>query len=350
MANFEVKTHKIKIEPHPNADALELAVIGDYRSIVRKDTFRNGDVVAYIPEDSILPDELIEEMGLTGRLAGPQHNRVKAIRLRGVISQGLVYPVDSDLGIDVTKELGITKYEPPVPLSMSGEVIESHGKTLSYDIENIKKYPDTFPKGEPVTMTEKIHGTWCCIGLYEDVVIITSKGLSARGLSFQYTDENLRKNVYMRVWESIYESFEEYGMDFYDEVNKVLEFGNTWYIIGEVYGPGIQDLHYDAKEPTFRMFDIYVGKPNEGKFLSTDELEQVAKRIGIPTVPVVYSGPYSEDVLKEVTSGKSTIGNHLREGVVIRPKKEREDIEIGRVILKSVSDDYLLRKGGTEYV
>ena len=92
MSEFEVKTYPVIIERHPDADLLELARIGDYYSIVLKGQFQTGDTCAYIPEASVIPDNLIAKMGLEGKLAGRAHNRVKAIKLRGVLSQGLVYP------------------------------------------------------------------------------------------------------------------------------------------------------------------------------------------------------------------------------------------------------------------
>ena len=66
MATFEAKVYKLKIEEHPNADALELAVVGDYRSIVRKGQFKTGDLGVYIPEAAVCPDWLIRELGLEG--------------------------------------------------------------------------------------------------------------------------------------------------------------------------------------------------------------------------------------------------------------------------------------------
>ena len=91
MATFDVKVrHLDAVEPHPNADRLELAVVGDYRAVVAKGQFQAGDAIAYLPEASVLPAELIAELGLTGKLAGPDANRVHAVRLRGALSQGVV--------------------------------------------------------------------------------------------------------------------------------------------------------------------------------------------------------------------------------------------------------------------
>ncbi|MCY3986242.1 MAG: RNA ligase (ATP), partial [Candidatus Dadabacteria bacterium] len=193
MSTFDVRIHRITIEPHPNADRLELAVIGGYRCIIGKDQYRTGMLAAYIPEAAICPEDIIAELGLEGRLSGKQKNRVKAVRLRGILSQGLVYPltgkklkkISVSEGDDVMGLLGITKYEPPIPINLAGEAWGAYGATLKYDIENLKRYPDAFLNGEQVVVTEKLHGTWCCLGLHPDheTPIVTSKGLSAQGLA-----------------------------------------------------------------------------------------------------------------------------------------------------------------------
>jgi RNA ligase (TIGR02306 family) len=117
MSTFTVPIVRIRaIEPIDNADAIELAVIGDYRSVVRKGQYAPGDRAVYLPEASVLPDDLIERLGLTGRLAGGAKNRIKAIRLRGCLSQGILVddvPHGFDDGECVAEWLGVTKYEPP---------------------------------------------------------------------------------------------------------------------------------------------------------------------------------------------------------------------------------------------
>lgn len=73
-------------------------------------------------------------------------------------------------------------------------------------------------------------------------------------------------------------------------------------------------------------------------------------KFGFETVPALYQGPFSVVVMQEHTDGKTTMtGGHIREGIVMMPVVERIDPLIGRVCLKSISADYLLRKGGTEY-
>lgn len=101
MAEFETKVYKLTIEEHPNADRLELARVGDYHSIVLKDQFKTGDLGVYIPTGAIVPEWLIKRLGLwddekeKGKLAGKDGNRVKEIRLRGQLSEGLIYPVET---------------------------------------------------------------------------------------------------------------------------------------------------------------------------------------------------------------------------------------------------------------
>ena len=350
MASFESRIHALRIEPHPNADRLELAAVGGYRCVVGKGSFTDGDLAAYIPEGSMCPDWLIAELGLEGKLAGSKKNRVKAVKLRGALSQGLVYPVRDGMirgravaeGDDATELLELVKYEPPIPIAMQGEVRAVHGATLRYDIENVKKYPGELQAGEPVVMTEKLHGTWCCLGWHPDHgPIVTSKGLSDRGLALILDDANAG-NLYVRTWRAFEAAFETARA-------RVAADGQPFYVLGEVYGRGVQDLHYGERNPSFRVFDVYVGQPGQGRYLAPEEVE-TSLRGPFPLVPVLYRGPFSTRVMLEHTDGTTALGaGHVREGVVVRPAAERRSPEIGRVILKSVSGDYLTRKGGTEF-
>ncbi|GLX53559.1 hypothetical protein Shyhy01_65090 [Streptomyces hygroscopicus subsp. hygroscopicus] len=90
MSTLRVTAEVLTVHEHPNADALGLAQVGLYRAVVARGAFRSGEVAVRIPEQAVLPDELTEELGLTGRLAGAAANRVGAVRLRGELSQGIV--------------------------------------------------------------------------------------------------------------------------------------------------------------------------------------------------------------------------------------------------------------------
>lgn len=131
------------------------------------------------------------------------------------------------------------------------------------------------------------------------------------------------------------------------------------FVLGEVFGQGVQDLSYGADASRagqlgFRVFDVRVGPLSdpEGYWMGDEQLEAFCQEVGLEQVPVLYRGPYSRAKILELTEGPETVsgqGTHLREGVVVRPRTERRDPELGRVQLKSVSEAYLTRKDGTEY-
>ena len=348
MSAFEAKIYPVQIKQHSNADAIELACIGGYQSLVQKGKYQTGQLVGYIPEDALVPDDVIEELGLTGRLAGKKKNRVKAIKLRGVVSQGLIYPITGNRlkheshkeGDDVTTLLGLVKYEPPIPLHMRGDVMNLYGKTLKFDIENIKKHMYLFKEGvDVVYITEKLHGTWCCLGYYPGRgPIVTSKGMSAKGLGLKINEAN-ETNLYVRVWK-----------EYERRVMRLVEnYGCPVYVLGEIFGRGVQDLHYAQQQPVFNAFDIYLGTPTQGAYMDAWSFYNVVNDVDIPCTPCLYHGSYTKRAIEELTNGKSFYDDQqIREGIVIKAGNEyNPDPEIGRRIVKSVSDEYLLRKGKT---
>lgn len=363
MSTFAVTAERLEVFAHPNADALELAQVGLYRAVVAKGAFKTGDYAIYIPEQAVLPENLIEEFGLTGRLAGSQANRLKAVRLRGELSQGLVVRpsalADVDLKAaaeartDFSEILGITKWVPEVPAHMGGDV-ESAADLLGWvDIENIRRFPNIFNDGEPVSATEKIHGTATLFTLVTDEdgnerSYVSSKGLGARGLALKQDDSNL-------YWRAVRaHNIDGFARDVRDTALRGL--ASKVAIYGETFGAGVQDLSYGARAgavPGFQVFDIRIEVQGESMWLTTDEVRGYAGDFGIGVVRELYRGPYSHDAIVAAANGKETVSGkelHIREGVVVRPLVERHsDVTGGRAIGKWVSDAYLLRKGGTEF-
>lgn len=369
MSTFECPVVKVRIEPHPNADAIEIARIGDYQSIVKKGQFQDGDLAVYIPEQAVVPENMLREMGLwdefkgKGGLAGSLGNRVKAIKLRGIVSQGLIYPLQNDgtgvvniEGMDCAEALGIKKYEPAIPSHMTGRIIGADfDATHKYDFDNLKKTPDLFEDGEEVAITEKIHGTLLQVGVvpasqvnekyYSGRAVISSKGMGAKGFVLDHEDET---NLYAQA-------AHKHGLlDF--AVNTLIKLADEHdkpvFIIGEVFGKtasgaGVQDLTYTGEPLDFRAFDICIGNRGNEKYLPFGDFVDMCDEAGIPRVPLLYVGPYSKDVVLEHTDGETTLGTHIREGVVVKSYDEAHHPSYGRKIAKSVSDAYLLRKGET---
>lgn len=391
MSKFEVLVEEVRnVRAHPNADRLSLLDINGFTCISAKledgsHRYKDGDLVAYIPEGAILPEYLLKEMGFwneekqAGTLNGSAGNRIKAMRLRNILSQGVVYPLcgmtgddgthyrkwikgqdgfvhKTGVGFDVADILGVTKYEPVIPASMGGEVF-SHSYDLIYkfDIENAQKFQNVFLPDDEVNVTEKLHGTFTGLILttekrddfYEyftgnGVIYCAaySKGLGSKGLCFKATDQNLDKNIYMRSLKQILESRTYEQLEaFYNEVKAA----GVIVIMGETFGTGIQDLGYSTK-PKFLAFDSV----RAGVMDPYNEFKLIMDALGIETVPLLHKGRYGDADMIALRDGKSALdGQTIKEGIVIRDDLNSDTGFIGRKMLKMVSPDYLTRKGNT---
>ncbi|MFI6624009.1 RNA ligase (ATP) [Streptomyces sp. NPDC050528] len=359
MSTLRVTAEVLTVHEHPNADALELAQVGLYRAVVAKGAFRTGETAVYIPEQAVLPAELIEELGLTGRLAGSNADRVRAVRLRGELSQGIVCRpkalADVDLaqaaldGTDFAERLGIVKWVPPIPPTMNGDVESAPDLLPWVDIENIQRFPGIFEPGEAVVLTEKLHGSACLLTYFPEEeggrVQVSSKGFGAKSLALKEDPRNL-------YWRAVR------GRGVPEAAARLAERlgARRVGIFGEVYGAGVQDLTYgaDGRRATlgYAAFDVSAEIDGAVRWLDAAELAQLLDG-ELPLVPRLYEGPYDIERVLEVASGRETVsgsGLHLREGVVIRPAVERYSaVTGGRAIAKAVSPAYLTRKGGTEY-
>lgn len=402
MSDFQVLVQPIFIKEHPNADALELGNIGHrdgWQVVVRKGQFKTGDLVAYIGENSVVPEWVLKQYGFwneeagKGLLAGTKGDRVKGVKLRGEFSLGICIPVKEvslgwddeekvvrtayelqdtyvSEGEDVTELLGVTKYEPPIPVHMAGQVFNAGTSVgVNYDIEDIKNFPNVFVEGEEVQMTAKLHGTNCQIVVLTQegahtylnmghqltdwivvetsagvgYVTVASKGQGAQGLFFKNNEANagnLYLNATRQYWETIVDA-------------AILHGHECMSIVGEVFGGSVQDgFNYGLKTPELRIFDVYSGFRGQGGYADDDGLDGYCNTTGVPRVPVLYRGPFSYAKLDELANapedGLPGV-KHIREGVIVKPVEERRDPKLGRVALKHRSIAYMSRKGGTEY-
>lgn len=326
MSSLIVEAVKIsEIKPHGNADKLELAIVKGWQCIVPKDRYKAGDLVIYVPIDSLFPQPLSDKLEITKYLS---KQRVKTAKLRGVISQGVIMSVDevpgAQEGQDVAEALGITKWEPSLQPNMHGTPRPQHPDFLRYtDIENIKNYPDILMDGEEVVVTEKIHGTnFRAANIANETEGETGHAgfhAGSHRMDFVETPENL-------YWRAA----RKYKLD------EILPSG--YQIFGEIYGKGVQKLTYDLQEFDVRFFDLM----KDLKYVSYDEFVVFCTEHKLPMVPELYRGPWHADGVK-MADGQSVIASHIREGIVIKPIVERWDHKVGRVALKCVSEQYLLK-------
>ncbi len=348
----------VDVQPHPNADRLELATVKGWQCVVQRGAFQPGDRCVYIPIDSVLTEETEARIfGLDSKVKLTNH-RVKTIKLRGAISQGLVVePAALDLdglrvGTDVAGQLGITKYEPAEPpASMRTQTGASTRKQTNphfrkyTSIENAKNHPGVFTDGETVVVTEKIHGTNFRAGyapFHADTLWKKIKQLVglAPKWEFVYGSHNVQLQTKLLAKthypSNVYaEAVEKYRL------RDVLQPGEIVY--GEVYGDGVQKGYTygcAAGERKLALFDVMV----DGKYLDPYAFEKWAQARGIPRVPVLQRGPFDLRVARGLTVGSSVLApcQKVREGVVVKPLHETTT-HIGRKMLKFISDEYLLR-------
>jgi RNA ligase (TIGR02306 family) len=320
MSQFIVEVVPVKLEKHPDADSLSIAFVKGWQCVVKTDEFKDKVLGAYIPIDSILPD--LPEW----EFMRPRNFRVKTIKLRKVLSQGLLVPAREgwEEGQDVTEELGVKKYEPPDPVSFGGDNAPNvAGFSYKTDIERIQNFPDVFKVGEEVFITEKIHGTNFRFGVVENVFYV--------GSHF-----NIKKHPGGSIYSLV---ATRYGLE-----DKVL---NKWrsedaIIYAEIYGKSVQNLTYGLTKQDFVVFDIQIN----GKFLNWKEVESICKELDFKTPPVLYWGPFSLKRVDQLADGPTTLGKecHIQEGIVIRSEREQLDNYIGRKWLKRLSNDYLLKE------
>jgi len=355
----ELKVEAVAVEeiiPHPNADRLDVARIKGWYCVVQRDSFRVGDIGIYFPIDSVLPDKV------EGAIFGPDSkikldkHRVRTIKLRGVISQGLLVRPEvvgvsaAYVGEDFTEALEVKKYEPPVkdaPSVMRGQMISPKRLNPLFskytDLQNIKNYPSVFHDGEPVVITEKLHGTSSRYGILPThprkwwQKVLKFLGLLPK-YEFVFGSRNVQlqdggtgfysKNVYRKIKLQ------------YDLKSKLLP-GECIY--GEIVGDGIQKGYtYGCGQDQHRFYAYDVMK--DGKWLDPEAFFKFCFDRDIPAVPVLYVGPYSAEIVEKLKKGDSTIGGQLvREGVVIKPAIDTNHYACGRKVLKAINEEYLLR-------
>jgi len=318
-------THRVEVvpvhlEPHPNADTLSVVRVFDgYTVCVRTADWAGRELGAYIPPDSVVPDTP-EFAFLDG------HRRIKVRRLRGIISMGLLVaaPEGSAIGDDVAELMGVTHYDPPMPISTGGEAIKPPpGYRPSFDVDSLRRYAGVFIPGETVFVSEKIHGANGRFTYLED-------GGFFCGSRTEWKQESA-DNVWWRALR------ETQGLQDFLTAHP----GATVY--GEVYGQ-VQDLRYGTKrgEVRFAAFDILVGS----QWLDPKAARDLSQPSGLPWVPTIAEAvPFELDRILELAEGPSLVpgADHVREGCVVKPVQERSDPTVGRVCLKVVGNGYMER-------
>ena len=156
------------INPIDGSDFIDKATLkgSTFQFVVKKGQFNVGDEVLYAEIDTLLPQWVLQELGLEGKLSGKDRNRVKTVSLRKTLSQGLVMPVEilgkvnAQKTDDLNEVLGVEKYEAPVIPCNTGLLMPLPDGLSKYDIEGTERYQDILDIMRPleVEITEKLEG------------------------------------------------------------------------------------------------------------------------------------------------------------------------------------------------
>jgi RNA ligase (TIGR02306 family) len=351
-------------KPHPNADKVEMVRVKNWWVVSKIGQFKEGDKCVFFPPDSVISETLADKFGVTkylapvtkdsvGKILFLRRMRIKAARFRGERSFGFIAaPEDPTwpVGMSVIDHYGVTKYEPPMRC-VDGDVATPIAAFHAYtDIENIGNFPGILEDGEEVVIEEKIHGSNIRVGkiLMSNPETGEAEYAYVCGSRTQRRKEIDNNGVRSKFWQGLTPEIKNLLDHLCGDKRNVIVFG-------ELYGAGIQDMQYGLTGQAVRVFDISI----DHKYIDHDERYGVCEMFDVETAPFLYRGPFSMAKVQELTDGQTLLCDPSkagafkgRKGVVIRPIKDRHSKNLpnyGRVLLKSVSVDYLERKNGTEF-
>jgi len=331
------------ILPIENADAIELAIVDGWQSVVKKGEFSVGDPICYIEIDAWVPHSLAPFLskGKEPReYNGVKGERLRTIKLRGTLSQGLIiryadaFVVDMEsggygvkefeVGTDVTEFLGIQKWEKPMSAQLRGMARGNFPleipKTDQPRIQNLSRNWEQLMQ-HTWQVTEKLHGSSATFYLDKDGVF----HVCSRNIDLKESEDNSYWKLARKL--GIEQIMRDVGMQ-----------GVA--IQGEMIGAGINGNQYGV-DLDFYVFDIY--DVNAGKYRLPMEVEYITAHLGIKHVPVVKIG-YKigtntvQDILQSA-EGASYINSSNREGLVFKSSTHPD------MSFKAVSNSWLLAGG-----
>lgn len=328
-----------EVNPIMGADAIEVATVGGWKVVIRKGEYKAGGCVVYCEIDSWIPTALAPFLskGKAPRVFdGIAGERLRTIKLRGQLSQGLLLNLDMAIaqtnsfaeGDDVSEPLGILKWEMPMNAQLAGMakgnfpsfIPKTDQERAQNLVEEIRLAADAGTKFE---VTEKLEGSSMTVYIYQGEFGVCSRNLDLReteGNSFWATARRDDIEAKMR------------GIDeFWD-----------FAIQGELVGPGIQGNVYKLSKPEFYVFDVY--DISNGKYLSPQSRGALIDTLGLKHVPVMVedyelAAAGGIEGLLSFAEGKSVMGNIMgpeREGIVFKEVN-------GGMTFKAVSNRYLLK-------
>lgn len=305
------------VTTHPNADALDIVGILGYKAIVKRNQYSDGDLVVFIQPDTVLPD------APWATFYKSKSSRVKAVKLRGSWSMGIVESIENVFGgpevtkqfipsegLDVTMLSGVTKYEPPVPADLSAKGLLPFGIPKTDEERYQSLTEEELHLGEVVDVTLKVDGqsltAYCKI--LEDGSVVT--GVTGRTLEFKDDAiNNYTRNVAKR---NVLEKLKEF----------CLKHNVSLALRGESYGTGVQSfkLNPHAKVSNdIAFFSVYnITEHRYERKGSPLYFRNICAELDLPTVRILESDVVlTRELLLKYDEGIENIDGTPFEGAVI---------------------------------
>ena len=324
----------LSLSPIVGADAILLAKVLGWELVVKKTEFQVGDRCVYFEIDSVLP---IAQWNDHLRKEPNKPLRIKTIRLRGQLSQGLAMPLsiiptgEYEMGQDVTTLVGVTKYEPVVPAHLSGMAKGNFPEFLhKTDETRLQSEPrvldEAISKGLVLVGTLKMDGTSFTAYRRDDEF-----GVCSRNLDLKETEGNAHWRMARKL-----------------KLEEILRSEpRNLSIQGEICGPSIQANRLGLSESKLYLFNLF--DIDAGKYLSHTELSAFAEKHMLNMVPTVYRldfggvvGPRDVNHLLDIANNLNYDNGTPAEGIVWRSMCETySDVLKGRMSFKTISNRFL---------
>ena len=338
------------VEPIPNADSIEKVRVLGWWVVSKKGEHKPGEKLVYCEIDSLLPErpefEFLRpssfkpaQTDATGAIILPAGFRIKTVKLRGQVSQGICFSLSilppgapTDEGADVTELMGVRKWEPPIPVGMGGKVKGGFpGFLPKTDETRVQVLESALERhrGKTFYVTEKLDGTSFSAFLRQGEF-----GICSRNLWMDETDES---NMLVRVTKKL--KLEEKLRAARERLSHDLA------VQAELVGPGVQKNKYALKEVTLRVFNVL--NVDTYRLLDHPAMLAALSDMGLEGVPQLGTLVlnHTVDELISFSEGMSVLNAQVqREGVVFRPLVEEYDEDIGgRLSFKAINPKFLLK-------
>jgi RNA ligase (TIGR02306 family) len=325
----------LALDPIEGADRIEVASVLGYRVVTQKGIHKVGDLVVFVVPDTTVPRASWSEFLFKGDQAEKERIRLKAIRLRGQVSQGLLVPLyavadyaEVKEGDDATDFLGVEKFEKPIPACLSGDVYGyMPGYLRKTDEDNLRSNLGALAElqGKKVYITQKVDGSSGTF-FWKDGEF----GVCSRKLHLKESDSNSFWKIARQ--EAIESHMRDRGLNIS--------------IQGEVFGEGIQGNKLDAKGVEFKVFDVW--DIDKQEYYNYEKLCNLCEAFNLRMVDVVFTGDMNLPLGELVKFANEQVydNNKPAEGIVIRPVETTQSQSLGRRLsVKIISEKFAVKHG-----